>query len=73
MVIYVIVSILSHAKIHKVREYEPEHCVADRSPNVTNLSWLIFSEKLRMKCLKSGNRCGALAGVLKYSTRTSVS
>ena len=51
----------------------PEHCVAVKRASDTNFSWFIFSAKLKMKCLKSGNLCAALAGVLKYSTRTSVS
>ena len=54
-------------------EGRPEHCVAVNRPSETNFSWFIFSAKLKMKCLKSGNLCAALAGVLKYSTRTSVS
>ena len=52
---------------------EPEHCVAASSPKETNLSWLIFSAKLRMKFRNNGSLCEALAGILKYSTRTSVS
>ena len=43
----------------------PWHCVAAARPRATNLSWLIFSEKLRTKFWKSGNLCGELMGLLK--------